>query len=355
MLAFSAEMIRQHDRLFGETRPGHRVEWTRAEAGRWARAWMRAGVGVAPLALPLVLMAVWRSGDHVGGETFDWFNGRAKIGWVLMVLRDRWLAFDVASTAILYLVLFKGFRDPSIEYSRHLGLSALFLCLVYLLLPRVVFGSAYADMRLAPFAVAIAVIAIRPRREVSTRAATTLAAAGLAFVVVRMVAATWSFAAFDDSYRRQLAALDHLPRGARLVSFVGESCHNQWAMSRLEHLPALAMVRREAYTNDQWSMAGAQLLTVRYRAARRFGHDPSQIVTAAQCPREFWRPIARSLTEFPRDAFDYVWLIRVPPYDRALEQGLVPVWRGGGTSALFRVDHAVAGARRPATLKPPRY
>ena len=38
VLAFSAEMIRQHDLLFGETRPGHRVEWTRAEAWRWARA-----------------------------------------------------------------------------------------------------------------------------------------------------------------------------------------------------------------------------------------------------------------------------------------------------------------------------
>lgn len=355
VLAFSAEMIRQHDRAFGETRPGNRVEWSRAEARRWAEAWVRAGVGVLPLALPLVLMAVWRSGDHVGGQTFDWFHWRAKIGWVLMILRDRWLAFDVISTAILYLILFKGFRDPSIEYSRHLGLSALFLCLVFLALPRVVFGSAYADMRLAPFAIAIAVIAIRPRRGLSSRGATRLAAAGLVFVVVRMAATTWSFVAFDDSYTRQLAALDHLPRGARLVSFVGETCHNQWAMSRLEHLPALAMVRREAYTNDQWSMAGAQLLTVRYRAAGHFAHDPSQIVTATQCPREFWRPIARSLDEFPRDAFDYVWLIRVPPYDRALERGLVPVWRGPGTSALFRVDHRLPAPGMPVMLRPPGY
>ncbi len=354
VLAFSAEMIRQHDLLFGETRPGHRIEWTRAEAWRWARAWVRAGLGVLPLAIPLLLMAVWRSGDHVGGQTFDWFNWRAKIGWVLMVLRDRWLFFDVASTAILYLVLLRGFRAP-FQYSRHLGLSALFLCLVYLLLPRVVFGSAYADMRLAPFAVAIAVIAIRPRRGLSPRGATTLAVAGLAFVVVRMVATTWSFATFDDSYGRQLAALDHLPRGARLVSFVGETCHNQWTMSRLEHLPAMAMVRREAYTNDQWSMAGAQLLTVRYRAADHYAHDPSQIVTAVQCPREFWRPITRSLARFPRDAFDYVWLIRVPTYDRALERGLVPVWRGEGTSALFRVDHRVPAPEMPATIRPPRY
>ncbi|MGI4732202.1 MAG: hypothetical protein ACRYFW_10675 [Janthinobacterium lividum] len=359
VLAFSSEMIRQHDRAFGTAAPGNRLPWSRDELRRWGVAWIRAGVGVLPLALPIVLMAVWRSGEHVGGQTFDWFNWRAKYAWLLMVLRDRWMPFDVASTAVLVLILFRGFRDPAIEYSRQLGLSALFLLAVFLTLPRVVFGSAYADMRLAPFAVAVALIAIRPRRGLSLRSANTLAIAGLAFVVVRMGASTVSYAMFAGSYDRQLAALDHLPPHARLVSFVGETCHNQWTMSRLEHLPAIALERRLAYTNDQWSMAGAQLLTTRYRAAQRYAHDPSQIVTSVQCPREYWRPISRSLAHFPRDAFDYVWLIRVPSYDPALERGLVPVWRMGaagatGSSALFRVDHAVPAPAMPASIRPPR-
>jgi hypothetical protein len=62
-----------------------------------------------------------------------------------------------------------------------------------------------------------------------------------------------------------------------------------------------------------------------------------------KCPREYWRPIARSLVLFPRDAFDYVWVIRPPHYDRRLEKGLIPIWRDGD-SALFKVDHAVAPA-----------
>ncbi|WP_174298392.1 hypothetical protein [Sphingomonas bacterium] len=356
VLAFSAEMIRQHDRAFGVTARGTRVPWRRDDLRRWGIAWVRAGLGVAPLALPLLLMALWRSGDHVGGRTFDWFDWRAKFQWILMIFRDRWMAFDVASLAVLFLILFRGFRDPSIEYSRQLGLSALFLLTVFLVLPRVVFGSAYADMRLAPFAAAIAVVAIRPRRGLSSRGASTLAVAGLAFVVVRMGAATVSYAMFADSYGTQLAALDRLPQGARLVSFVGETCHNQWTMSRLEHLPAIALERRLAYTNDQWSMAGAQLLTTRYVAARRYAHDPSQIVTSVQCPREYWRPISRSLARFPRDAFDYVWLIRVPDYDPALERGLIPLWRHGrgtGSSALFRVDHSVSAPEMPGGLLPP--
>ncbi len=337
VLAFSAEMVRQHDL-------GH----------RWLNAWVRACLGCLPLALPMGLMIAWRSGQHVTGGTGDWFNWRAKISWMTMVLRDRWQAFDIASTAVLYLILFKGFRDPNIEYSRNLGLSALFLLAVFILLPRIVFGSAYADMRLAPFMLAIAVIALRPRPGLSIRGASLLALGGLAFFSVRIAASTASFWLYDQSYQRELKALDHLPQGARLVSFVGETCNNEWFMSRLEHLPAIALERRLAYTNDQWSMAGGQLLTTRYRVARGFAHDPSQIVTHAQCPREWWRPIARSLTTFPREAFDYVWVITPPPYDRRLEADLVPLWRDG-SSALFRIDHDKTPATLTrAELTPPR-
>ena len=341
VLAFSAEMIRRHD--------------ARVDRGplSWLKAWVRAGFGCLPLALPLVLMVVWRSGQHVGGQTADFFNWHAKLYWVLMVLRDRWQVFDTASFAVLVGVLVLGLVARSLEYSRNLGLSALLLLAVFVVLPRIVFGSAYADMRLAPFMVGIAVIALRLRRGVSARGGATLAAAGLAFVMVRIAAGTASFWMFSNDYDRELKALERLPVGAKVVSFVGMQCGNPWRMSRLEHLPALALERRLAYTNDQWSMAGAQLLTAKYLPARRFAHDPSQIVTQRQCPREWWRPIDRALARFPRDAFDYVWLIRPPPYDPKYNAGLVPVWRDG-TSVLYRVDHAQLGPQvSDAELRPP--
>lgn len=336
VLAFSAEMIRQHDlRKGGPKRP-----W----GLHWVESWVRAGLGCLPLALPMVLMVLWRSGEHVSGQTADWFNWQGKAAWLTMILRDRWQAFDIACAAILFLILFKGARDPKIEYSRNLGLSALFLLAVYILLPRIVFGSAYADMRLAPFMVGIAVIAIRPRPGLSLRGAALLAAAGFSFFAVRMAATTVSFWEYDREYQRNLAALDHVPEGARLVSFVGEPCRTVWTMSRLEHLPAMALVRRVAYTNDQWSMAGAQLLTTRYRAAGGFQHDPSELVTAVPCPREWWRPVNRALARFPREAFDYVWMITPPPYDPKLTAGLTPIWRDG-TSVLYRIEHDRLGPR----------
>ena len=330
VLAFSAEMIRQHD--------------ARVDRGpvSWLKAWVRAGIGCVPLALPLLLMVVWRSGEHVGGQTGDWFNWQAKISWLTMALRDRWIAFDIASIAVLYLILFRGFRDPNVEYSRNLSLSALFLLAVFILLPRIVFGSAYADMRLAPFMLGVAIIALRPKKGISIRGSATLAAAGLAFFLLRMAAGTVSYWNFANDYDRELQALNHLPIGAKVVTFVGMECGNPWKMTRLEHMPALALERRMAYSNDQWSMAGAQLLTAKYLPALRFAHDPSQIVTSAQCPREWWRPISKAMARFPRNAFDYVWLVRPPAYDPKFNQGLVQVWRDG-TSVLFRVDHNQRG------------
>ncbi len=323
VLAASAELIREYDKR-----------------RNWFAAALHAGLHCLVLAPPALLMLLWRSGGHVGGQTADWFNWRAKMQWMTMTLRDRWQLYDLASVAVFYLVLFKGLRDPNIGYSRNLGLSALFLIAVYVLLPRIVFGSAYADMRLVPYLFGISLIALRPKPGLSIRHAGVLAAIGLAIFVGRMGATTASFWLYDRDYDRELAALDHVPVGARLVTFVGETCYNEWRMTRLQHLPGMALTRRLAYANDQWSMAGGQLLTVKYREARGFSHDPSELVTDVKCPREYWRPVAVALYKFPRDAFDYVWLIRPPKYDRRLEQGLVPLWRNG-RSALFRIDHNV--------------
>ncbi|WP_433909496.1 hypothetical protein [Sphingomonas yabuuchiae] len=329
VLAFSAELIRQHDI--------RRAKGARGVRG-WAESAFHAGLGCIPLALPMVLMVLWRSGADVTGKTGDWFNWRWKINWVTMVLRDRWMAFDLASVTVLFLVLLKGVRDERVEYSRNLVLSAAFLFVVYLLLPRVVFGSAYADMRLAPYVLAIALIALRPRRGLSLRGASTLAIVGLLFFVVRIGATTVSYVMYSNDYDRVLSALDHVPPRARLLTFVGRQyCADVWPSSRLEHVAGLALERKLAYANDQWSMAGGQLLTVRYAPAKRFAHDPSEIVTQRRCRGQWWRPVDTALKLLPRDAFDYVWLVHAPRYDEALTRGLTPIWREGD-SVLYRID-----------------
>ncbi len=317
VLAFSAELVRQHD------------------GGRnLIVAALRAGLHCLALAPPVALMLMWRSDSS--GQTGDWFNWSRKWDWLFMALRDRWKGFDIAALALATLVIVAAPFFRRVAYSRNLFASALFLIAVYVLLPRIVFGSAYADMRLAPYLFAIALVAIRFNEGASRRLMHVVAIAGLAFVLVRAGGSTASAWLYDRSYDRELVALDHVPRGARMVTFIGRQCREPWAMSRLLHLSGLAVVRRDAFSNDQWTMEGAQLLNVRYRPGWPFIRDPSQVVTRFHCRREVWRTIDAALATFPRHAFDYVWLIDPPPHDAELTQGLVPVWRDG-RSVLYRV------------------
>jgi hypothetical protein len=158
----------------------------------------------------------------------------------------------------------------------------------------------------------------------------------MAFFLLRTGATTASSYLYDQRFDRELAALDHVPRGARMVSFVGRPCRERWAMTRLLHLPAMAIARREAFSNDQWTMMGAQLLQAHYPPGFPFTRDASQVVTHIKCRYEVWRPIDQALAEFPRTGFDYVWLIDPPAYDVRLTRGLQPIWRSG-TSVLYRV------------------
>ena len=103
----------------------------------------------------------------------------------------------------------------------------------------------------------------------------------------------------------------------------------------------MALVRRRAFSNDQWTMPGAQLLQVRYRRGEPFVRDPSQLITGRPCRGEPRWSSQASLGRLPRDAFDHVWLIDPPRLDPRLFAGMTPVWRDR-ESVLYRI-----GDRRP--------
>ena len=75
--------------------------------------------------------------------------------------------------------------------------------------------------------------------------------------------------------------------GSRVAVLVWDKCE-QWSLRRSDHLGAIATVRREAFSNDHWPMAGSTLMTVRFPAAGWFQRDPSQIVRDPGCRHEGW-------------------------------------------------------------------
>ena len=318
LLCFSAEAVRQHDRGVG-----------------WLRAGWNAAFQASVMALPVLVMLIWRTETH-GGTTGDWFNWEAKWRWLEMSFRDRWKAWDIASLAICAAVLFVAVVSRRLTFSRNLIFTGLVLLAGYLILPRVIFGSAYADMRLIPYVLAVALLAIRSRGEMSRRFGTTLAVLGIAFVLLRIGSTTASLGIAANEQSQHLEALDRVPMGARVATFVGDPCGEHWSLPRDSHLGAMVIVRRQGFSNDQWVMEGLNLLDLKYPAAGHFAADPSQRVRRDGCAVGPLWSIDTALRTVPRRAFDFVWLINPPGYDAASVADLKPVWRGAG-SILYQI------------------
>jgi hypothetical protein len=204
------------------------------------------------------------------------------------------------------------------------------------IIPRIVFGSAYADMRLIPYLFAVALLAIRFRAVPARTTAQVLAVLGLLFFATRTAANTVSLGMAGADQRALLGAIDLMPEGARVITLTGMTCSEYWPPLRNSHLGAMVIVRRDGFSNDQWLLEGVNLLDLKYRAAGYFAADPSQLVRPNNCRDPLHRTIDESLAALPRSDFDFVWLIDVPPYDPTLVQGLRLVWRGPG-SVLYRL------------------
>ena len=319
LLCFSAEAVRLHDK-----------------GTPWFRAGIEAAIHASVMALPLVVMLVWRSETH-GGMTRDWFNWEAKFEWVMMALRDRWRLFDIGAVVVALAVILEAVRNPRLGFSRNLAFSAMVLLVGFILLPRIVFGSAYADMRLLPYLMATVLLAIRFRSRTHLPTARMFLVLGLAFFLVRLGGNTISLAIAGEAQQERLEALEHVPMGSAVASIVGTGCGFDWPMPRDSHLGAMVIVRRQGFSNDQWVMEGINLLDLKYKKAGIFGSDPSEMVGPDRCrERGSWQ-IDRALRRLPRDAFDYLWLIHPPAFDPALIAGMRPVWRGRD-SILYQVQ-----------------
>jgi hypothetical protein len=309
---------------------------------------LRAAAHCLVLTLPFLPMIASRTGGG-GFEAGHWFNWFLKWEWINMVLRDRWEEFDKISALILGAPLLLALWWKSVRWSGGFLLSAALCWGLYICLPRVLFGSAYADMRLVPFAIATAILAVGPANRLPRRATIALACLALLFFGVRTAATTVSFWRVDQERERHLATLDQIPHGAKLYTLVGMHCLPVWSKHRLEHLPAMALVRRQAFSNDQWDLLGSQLLRVKLHEGTHWTDDPSQLTTPTRC-RKDWNSMADAVAGFPRQSFDYLWIIARLNGVEIDETGLVPIWKQD-RDTLYRVDHRISASASPLSTR----
>jgi len=315
ILCFTAEVVRLRNR-----------------STRWPPALGRALLACLPMAWPVLALLASPPGApgfalHYGSELI-----LTKMKWVIGIGRDRWPVPDLLFAALFYGFILYAFLYPRRWKRDDTLLSAgIALGLLFLLFPFTLAGSAFADVRLLPYAVALVILAFRPAPTMP--AATRARWAGLALLafLVKVAVTTASTTAYDSSYRKNLTALNHIERGSTIAMMVGHSCSaisKRWRHSRLDGLPNIATVRKDSVTNFQFTANNAQLLGV--KPGYRDGDPgvPAPVVTTSPAPCPIgWPSIEANLARMDPAKFDYLWLIDVAPEFWPHRPWLTPIWQ----------------------------
>ncbi len=313
------------------------LEYDRARkgGGSWWRAGADAALACLPLAPPALLMLEWWTMRSTG-ENGSW-QATGKLLGIVGILRDSSMTFDLSSALLLYALLLSGARRTMLKFTGGLGGAALLLAGAFLATPSILMGAAFADVRIAPYAVAAGILALAPGPAMSQRHLRGLAIAGLLFIGARLGMQTYSYGLLDAEHRAEAAALDHIPRGAAVFGMAESPCLGTWRTSRVGHFASFATVRREAFANGQWPMPGGRLLSVRYQPAEGFALSPTQFLHPDHCRTDSSYSLDEALKRLPRHAFQFVWLIRIDPALWPRDPQLKPVWRSE-RSILLRIE-----------------
>ncbi len=274
----------------------------------WREVLARAAAPLSCLMVPCLLFAFWPHPEGATGETGVWFDVIGKLGMIVMAMRDRWGMWDVASALALVGAIGWTWRSRSFERHAGLSLGAAIVGAAFVLLPKHVGGTSFVDMRLVPMIMATALIAVRPREDCPARVVELLAIAGLVFMGARMTGNAISLAIFDREFAADLSVLDAMPRDALLVTLNVRPCldYDPWLRDRRSHLAGYALARRHDFANDQWAMAGAQLLRVHAPAMGPFVGDPSQTGAPETCRG---KPGVNTVVESVPSAVGYLWIL----------------------------------------------
>lgn len=244
-----------------------------------------------PLIFPLVPMLAGM-GANSKMSYGRWGVLEYKWGILYKAMRSYDQVFDIASLCVVLAVI--AFALATRRFDGRAGWAALILLLLTLIVPRQIFGGDYADYRLSTAALLVACLAIdwpAPRWG--------LALAGLLFSS-RLAVTTVVWYHDAQTARQMIAALDHVPEGARVATAVAIP-RSQWLFGPFEHFGSYAVVRRSAMENSNFALPDVHMLSMR-EVRYRF-NDPTHRILYA-------RNQGIDLRKFkPARHADYLWFI----------------------------------------------
>lgn len=279
-----------------------------------------------PLLLPVVPMVAWRA--ESSGMSMAGWSLPFKFNWLFSPFRSVWKPLDIGALAIVTGLLYWVRLSRSAAFDHRVGIAALLCVAFFFILPGRVFGSAFADMRLLPYGLALGLVAISTAR-VGPSELRIAGLVALAFFAGRMAVTSAGYVEQNRMVQAALPALDKMPNGARVAFFVIKPCAVKWALPVLDHVAGAALARRNAFVNDQWQQSGINPLIVHYPAGEPFVQDPSHLVRSDACGASVLPKVTPTLAKLPRGAFTHVWIVGELGGVKPPPAGFVPVPHAG--------------------------
>ncbi len=313
-------------------------------AVRNGRDLVRRMVRAAPLLLPAIPLALWRADGT--GRPF-WYDPNFvmfKVMNFVTALKGLSLPFDLGMTivicgAAMLALLWAGGRKlaPSLAIS---GAALLFgaICL-----PTTMLGSWGADLRLAPVAMMVALMAIGsasdPQRE------RQLFVLGACVFAVRAGVTSLQWWQADRVLEARLLLLDEVPRGSRLGFIAIETQCRNWALTPDRKIAAYAVTRRDAFANTLFQIPGADLMTLRKESDRARWFDGSQDIRP-RCPTGTpdLKALRARMAAMKADGFDVLWVAGVKPPE-------VPALAGYTVARTNKIDTLLVKNRTDRNIR----
>lgn len=280
-----------------------------------------------PLAVGLFLGP--QGGDS--GPTQGWLQIEWKLLHLMNVLVDRWVIFDQISATFVFTMLLWARLVPYTTANRPMLLAACIIGVCSIVMPSQALGSHYADIRLFPIALTLALLSVANSQSMPNKINRGLFLLAIVFAGLRLGSTFASGQMTGSEMKRELDLIDSLPQHAQLVVLRARACESirEIKMDRTTHLAGYAIARRQAFSNDQWQTAGAQLLRIHNPAMAPFDSDPSQFTHNRPCGQDIG--VTAKAKNVPYAA-THLWVF----WDGAAKP--LPSWqpvRKGDTSILY--------------------
>lgn len=164
----------------------------------------------------------------------------------------QWVDYAMAIGVCVLLLGSLAFK----KWDGKLGWAALMMLVSSLVLPRHIFGGDLVDARMISAGLMVGCLCL------AWRAPRWIVLASLALFLPRLAYTTIDWERDSRETEQALTALEGLPRGAKVASYVVTE-RREWGFNGDEHICGYAVVRLDALTNCNFALPGIHMMTIK--------------------------------------------------------------------------------------------